>query len=157
MKLGVNRLVCIICGAIACIGTVCVLLTPLQVKSSAEWVNLTLKEAYFSSDGTIVPVICFAGLFAGGICAVMFGLNQDKVLGFVAMGILLVSAILLFYTESIYLASKAIDKDVALSNLSKSIKESKSLMKIGIGPLIGGLCGLIGGLSIPTVIYVFED
>lgn len=157
MKLGLNRLVCIVCGTIACIGVVFLFLTPLKTELLNATKALTLKQAYFSKEGTIIPVICFILLPIGGLCTVMFGLNKNKAVGFVGMGILLLSAILLFCTESIYLTSKAINNGIPFGDISKYVDASKNMMSLGLGPILGGVCGLIGGLATPVVLFVFEE
>ncbi len=157
MKLGLNRMASIICGTLACIGIVFIFLTPLKVQNLTESTALTLEQVYFSAEGTIIPIIAFALLMVGGLCTVMFGLNQDKVVGYVGMGILLLASLLLYYTDFLYLASKGLENGVRFSELSKYVKAYKEVYNLGVGPILGATCGLIGALSTPVVLFVFED
>ena len=157
MKLGLNRTASILCGTLACIGTVFIFLSPLKLQTTITSTTLTLEQVYFSSQGTIIPVIAFALLMVGGLFTVMFGLNQDKVIGYVGMGILLLASLLLYYTDFLYLASKGLENGVKFSELSKYVKAYKDVYVLGFGPSLGVTCGLIGALSTPVVLFVFED
>ena len=157
MKLGLNRTSSILCGTLACIGIVFIFLTPLKVQTLNSSTALTVEQVYFTAEGTIIPVLAFALLMVGGLCTIMFGLNQNKVVGYVGMGILLLASLLLYCTDSLYLASKGLENGVKFSELSKYVKAYKDVYVLGFGPSLGVTCGLIGALSTPIVLFVFED
>ncbi len=151
MKDNLNFWTMICAGTLAFLGVFSILLSPI---SSTLILNtpLDFKEVYFSKSGTIVPLFGYALLIAGGILLFVSAFKGSKKIGIIGMIILLASALVIFLTRQFFILSKM----DSLSSYQYELLDGW-YSKLGLGPILGGVAGLVSAFMAFVVFFVFDE
>lgn len=169
-QLGKKKLVTLVAGALAVIAFIMAFVAPLKQEFMGEVIKAEFADVYFGQEvmgttikGAIIPFIGFILMLAAGVYLILSNfieIKADKTLKIVAIAVLVVSAILVFLTESFYLnAVYSSDMYAALSaeQISAAKEANAEILKLGAGPLFGGILAILAAAGAAVAQFVIKD
>ena len=149
MKLTLKKILALVAGGLAVIAFIMAFVSPL--KNDAANISAKASEVWFEDGGTIIPFIAFIlALLAGAYLIVRQFINvpADKKLFWVAIALLVVAAVVIFLTETLYINSW-VNYMVDISPMKPTaaqIAQQKEFMaeslSLGTGALLGGILAI---------------
>ena len=151
MKDNVNFWTTICAGTLAILGIFTIVLSPVSSTLGAS-APMDFEYVYFSEKGTFIPLFGYAGLIVGGILLLICACNGKKLVGYIAIITLIVSAIIILMTRQFFIFSK-----MESFSAYQYQKLDTFYGELGLGPILGGVAGLVSASMALIVFFVFEE
>ena len=152
MKLTLKKILALVAGGLAVIAFIMAFLSPLKSEMGSAVVNAEAADIWFEDGGTIIPFIAFiVALLAGAYLIVrqFISIPKDNTIFWVAIGLLVAAAVVIFLTETFYIGSQiAYLKDLgAPATYLETAKTSMAeALGLGIGTLLGGILAALSAV-----------
>jgi len=148
MKLTLKKILALVAGGLAVIAFIMAFVSPLKVAQGGE--TAPAMDVWFGNDfvdGTIIPFIAFVvALLAGAYLIVrqFVSVPNDKIFFWVAIGLLVVAAVVIFLTETFFILTMV--KEVPAAYKDEAIKTYGKIYALNIGAILGGILAALSAV-----------
>ena len=157
-----------IAGVLAVVAFIFSFIVPLKAEMSFLGTTITenasFGDTFFGEEGVGGALVSFFGLvliLAAGAYLIVSCFKEvkvDNVLKLVAIGALVVGAVLVFMTETFYLASIEIPEGTPAEYIEKMKTEQAEMLKLGFGSIVCGILAIASAALVAfSKFFVKED